>query len=122
MENIDKITQIITTKCEGKKAKFAQKIGIAESTLYSWLTRNTIDVVAIAQAFPDISLDWLVNNEGPMLKSEAESNEFELSEPTPTYNHVERMVTVPASVIADYRQQLENKDAQIAILLTLIKK
>lgn len=55
--------------------KFAESIGLPQTTISSLFKRgnepNITVVQSIVNAFADISLNWLITGEGPMLKEEA---------------------------------------------------
>lgn len=133
MSKSEKIQLIISQLCGGIKRNFARKVGIGETTLSSWLSRDSMDPWLIANAFPEINLDWLLRDQGEMIEPTFEVSEMyepgdNIKEPTPAYRkapevkETEELVTIPASLLASLQQQLENKDAQIATLLEIMNK
>ena len=54
-----------------KKADFAKKIGMSNLTAYNWIVKGDFDEVKLYEIFDgEISGEWLLSGEGPMLKSE----------------------------------------------------
>ena len=53
-----------------KQAEFARKLGISVQNVNSWLSKGTYNVELIAVTFPEISGDWLLTGEEPMLKKD----------------------------------------------------
>lgn len=96
---------------------------------------NVTTVQKILEACPELNPDWLILGLGtmergkPVTKAEPEvvstlNNVAQVNEPTQPYKSNKRekdeMVTIPSSILDALRQQLENKDAQIATLLQVI--
>ena len=106
---------------------------------------NVSTIQKILEACPELNPDWVILGVGPMergkpvTKAEPEgakltkagpdvvstpTNVAPANEPTQPYKSNVRekveMVTVPSSILEALRQQLENKDAQIATLLQVI--
>jgi len=96
------------------------------------------NLIKVLEACPELSPDWLILGVGPMLRSldqqkrisvAKENKEYEeaqiveeVAEPTQPYKGKvkDEMITIPSSVLYALKQQLENKDAQIATLLQII--
>jgi hypothetical protein len=103
---------------------------------------NVTTVQKILEACPELNPDWLILGAGPMergkpvekpagIKLRQDGIEIvtaptvaTANEPTQPYKSIKRekdeMVTIPSSILDALRQQLENKDAQIATLLQVI--
>ena len=56
-----------------KNVDFARFFGLSEPTAFNRLKSGVIDFEEIFEKCPDISADWLLSGEGPMLRSERES-------------------------------------------------
>lgn len=69
MDKKDRLNQIIEYYSDGKPSLFAKYIGVAPSTISSWLSRNTIDYDLIFAKCENISSDWLLTGVGNMLKT-----------------------------------------------------
>lgn len=103
---------------------------------------NVTTVQKILEACPELNPDWLILGVGTMERGKSvekpagiklrqdgieivtASTVATVNEPTQPYKSNKRekdeMVTIPSSILDALRQQLENKDAQIATLLQVI--
>lgn len=106
---------------------------------------NVTTVQKILEACPELNPDWLILGVGTMERGIPTSKpqpigvkvtndgldivtdnvqSVPVNEPTQPYKSTKRekdeMVTIPSSILDALRQQLENKDAQIATLLQVI--
>lgn len=63
-----------------KNKEFAEFLGIKETRLSMWFSRNVYDIDIMLEKFPEISIEWLVTGKGVMLKSQ---NLNSISEPSP---------------------------------------
>ncbi len=70
MTKKERICALIDYYANGKPTKFAQFLGVAASTISSWLSRNTFDYDLIFAKCESISPEWLLTGKGNMLKSE----------------------------------------------------
>lgn len=52
------------------QAEFARKLGISVQNINSWLSRGAYNVELLAVTFPELSGDWLLTGEEPMLKKD----------------------------------------------------
>ena len=52
------------------QAEFARRLGTSPQNLNSWLARGTYNVELLAVSFPELSGDWLLTGEEPMLKKD----------------------------------------------------
>ena len=54
-----------------RKADFAKKSGMSKLTAYNWIVKGDFDEVKLYEIFDgEISGEWLLSGDGPMLKSE----------------------------------------------------
>lgn len=64
------INELINFYCNGDNGQFAEKLGIARTTLSSWKARNTFDPELVFSKCENINAEWLLNGgEGEMLKN-----------------------------------------------------
>ena len=115
------------------------KCGLTNGTLANNSEPNVRVIQKVLEKCPDLSPDWLILGQGPMLRTldqqkrisiANKEREYEedvpsiekVAEPTQPYNGniKDDTVTIPSSVLRALQQQLENKDAQIATLLSVI--
>ena len=102
------ITSLIEHYAGGNKSKFAKKLGVTPQTVSTWIARDTFDVYLIFANCEGLSAEWLLTGEGAMLKGEREPHP--VAEPP----------TAEPEVVAVLRQQLAEKDKQIAALISAI--
>lgn len=121
------------------------KCGLTNGTLANNSEPNVRVLQKVLEACPELSPDWLILGLGTMERGiptakpqpigvnvtddgldigTSHVQSALLKEPTQPYNSNKRdkdeMVTIPSSILDALRQQLENKDAQIATLLQVI--
>lgn len=63
-------------------SEFAKLLGISDDLLSKWRKRNTYDIDKIVEAFPDVSVTWLLTREGSMLRPEASEQLQVIDAPT----------------------------------------
>lgn len=71
MDKKERLNAIIKYYSDGKPSVFAKYIGVAPSTISSWLSRDTIDYDLIFAKCKRISADWLLSGKGEMLTDAA---------------------------------------------------
>lgn len=121
------------------------KCGLTNGTLANNSEPNVRVLQKVLEACPELSPDWLILGVGTMERGiptakpqpigvkvtndgldivTANVQSAPVNEPTQPYKSNKRekdeMVTIPSSILDALRQQLENKDAQIATLLQVI--
>ncbi len=69
MTKANRLNKLIAYYANGKPGLFAKKLGIAASTVSSWLARDTMDYNLVFAKCEGLSSDWLLTGEGSMLKS-----------------------------------------------------
>lgn len=69
MKTNEKLQLIIERCAHNNQSEFARRVGLAQSSIASWIKRGTGDLVKIAEAFPELSAEWLLRGEGDMFKS-----------------------------------------------------
>jgi len=70
MTKKERLEAIIAHYSDGKPSVFAKMIGVAPSTISSWLSRDTIDYDLLFAKCEKLSSDWLLTGKGAMLKEE----------------------------------------------------
>ena len=91
----------------GNKAKFATLLGVSAQTISAWGTRNTFDSELIYTKCGEISPDWLLTGEGPMLRDSKNPQET-------TMGHSPEKVQSTSSdaVVLRLMDKLDQKDAE----------
>lgn len=75
MTKKERLEAIIAHYCDGKPTVFAKYIGVAPSTISSWLARDTYDYELLFAKCEEISPSWLLTGEGEMLKSDTQKHQ-----------------------------------------------
>ena len=70
MTKKERLEALISHYSDGKPTKFAKYIGVAPSTISTWLARDSFDYDLLFAKCEMISPEWLLTGKGPMLKSE----------------------------------------------------
>ena len=65
------ISKLIEYKKLSSDAEFARFVGVSPALVSRWRKRNSYDVDKIVDAFPEVSIPWLLSGEGEMLKDDA---------------------------------------------------
>lgn len=74
MDNVTKLKEIIK-KCSGNKnVEFARRLNTSQSVISTWLQRGTLKYELIAEAFPELSAEWLLRGEGDMFRTGPSGN------------------------------------------------
>lgn len=68
MDKKERLEAIIAHYSDSKPSVFAKFLGVAPSTISSWLARNTIDYDLIFAKCENISAEWLLTGKGNMHK------------------------------------------------------
>lgn len=64
------LNELIKFYSDGKIGDFAKKIGVSQQTLSNWKSRNTFDPEIIFTKCENLSAEWLLTGEGPMIKNQ----------------------------------------------------
>ena len=111
MTKADKIHYIIKALCHGNASEMARKLGISQSAIPTWVKRNTLDYDKVAEAFPDISAEWLLRGEGAFLRDVGIGG-------TPAEGErAERTAQQYEEIIASLQQEIEILRARCAMLM-----
>lgn len=126
----------------GSYREMELKCGLVNGAIGTATELSMKNLKKVLEECPDLSPDWLILGVGTMERGKSvekpagiklRQDGIEIvtaptvapaNEPTQPYksNKIEKdeMVTIPSSILDALRQQLENKDAQIATLLQVI--
>lgn len=69
MTKKERLEAIIAHYGDGKPSQFAKSLGVAPSTISSWLSRDTFDYELLFAKCENINSAWLLTGEGDMLLS-----------------------------------------------------
>ena len=67
MNKKERVDAIIKHYSDGKPSVFAKLIGVAPSTISSWLSRDTLDYDLLFAKCENISSEWLLTGRGEMI-------------------------------------------------------
>lgn len=110
------------------QAEFARHIGISPQNINSWRTRGTYNVELLAVRFPELSGDWLLTGEGPMLKAERGPAPAETVRPAPaetarpapaTHSDLKRVLNALVTEQRMTEQAVANTEKVMSVLKTL---
>lgn len=76
MDKKDRLLRLIEYFSRGNKSEFARMIGISPQAVNTWLSRNTFDVDTVYSKCINISAEWLLSGNGPMLKPAAQGRQM----------------------------------------------
>lgn len=68
MNKKSRLEKIIQHYSGGKPSLFAKYIGVAPSTISSWLSRDTLDYDLLFAKCENLSCEWLLTGRGEMLR------------------------------------------------------
>lgn len=72
MTKKERLEALIAHYSEGKPTRFAKYIGVAPSTVSTWLARDSFDYDLLFAKCEMVSPDWLLTGKGKMLKSDTD--------------------------------------------------
>lgn len=78
MTKKERLEALIAYYSDGKPTHFAKYIGVAPSTISTWLSRDSFDYDLLFAKCETISPEWLLTGKGPMLKPAQEEPQVEL--------------------------------------------
>lgn len=114
MENFfERLKQMIDFYANGRNTFFAEKIGMGESNVRSWLngTLPKLDAIEkIARNCENISLEWLIMGEGSMIKDDViQEKALEL----PSDNAEKGVITELRTIIKDQAKEIARKELEL---------
>ena len=71
MTKKERLEAIMAHYADGKTSVMASKLGVADSTISTWLKRDTYDLELIFAKCENISAEWLITGEGDMIVSKS---------------------------------------------------
>lgn len=74
MEKKDRLLRLIEHYSDGNKSEFARMIGVSPQAVNTWISRNTFDIDIIYAKCINVSSEWLLTGNGPMLKTSSDNN------------------------------------------------
>ena len=69
MTKKERLEALIAHYSDGKPTRFAKYIGVAPSTISTWIARDSFDYDLLFAKCETISPEWLLTGKGPMLKT-----------------------------------------------------
>ena len=78
MTKKERLEAIMAHYADGKTSVMASKLGVADSTISTWLKRNTYDLELLFAKCENISAEWLITGEGDMIVSKSLADVTEL--------------------------------------------
>lgn len=104
----ERLTIIMDKYAHGRQAQLARILSLPKSTMSTWFVRNTFDADLLLRTFPDLSAEWLMRGDGPMLLSErtAPDTSAELAEAL-------AIIRQQASTIESLHKLLDNYIAKL---------
>ena len=76
MTKKERLEEIIRYYSDGKPTAFAKFLGVAPSTVSTWLSRDTFDYDLLFAKCEEINAEWLLSGEGEMLSNNNVSNQI----------------------------------------------
>nr|DAK35014.1 MAG TPA: LexA-like protein [Caudoviricetes sp.] len=73
MEKKDRLLRLIEHYSDGNKSEFARMIGVSPQAINTWISRNTFDIDIVYAKCINISPEWLLTGNGPMLKTSSDN-------------------------------------------------
>lgn len=73
MKKKDRLLRLIEHYSDGNKSEFARMIGVSPQAINTWISRNTFDIDIVYAKCINISPEWLLTGNGPMLKTSSDN-------------------------------------------------
>lgn len=80
MTKKERLEALIAHYSDGKPTKFAKFLGVAPSTISSWLKRDTYDYELLFAKCESLSAEWLITGKGEMLKQKTSIYDMDISD------------------------------------------
>ena len=107
MTKKDRLEALIGHYSDGKPSIFAKYIGVAPSTISSWLSRDTLDYDLLFAKCENLSPEWLLTGKGDMLKKKINTyadkeDSGMVAEPIPLYRQRKANDAVSIPIVEIY--------------------
>lgn len=99
----ERLEEIIRYYSDSKPTAFAKFLGVAPSTISTWLARDTFDYDLLFAKCEDINTDWLLSGEGTMILEDKSNN-------TNTINKIPLVETTAIAGFGNYNFSISNVD------------
>jgi len=108
MNKKERLEAIIRHYSDGKPSVFAKLIGVAPSTISSWLSRDTLDYDLLFAKCEDISSEWLLTGRGEMLNVQTSTLNNKTTSPQKESTGIEdKLLAIIANKDATIREMAE---------------
>ncbi|MEZ4991865.1 MAG: helix-turn-helix transcriptional regulator [Saprospiraceae bacterium] len=108
---------------EGSQKKFSEKTGIKQQTVSGMVSRQanirSDNIIAIAEAYPNLSMEWLITGQGEMWKPEKEDERIEPMEDTEKELLKDEVISLLKKQIRMMTQAILEKSPELAEYLRL---
>lgn len=105
MTKKERLEEIIRYYSDSKPSVFAKYIGVAPSTISTWLARNTLDYDLIFAKCENINAEWLLSGCGNMLKDDSIPNE-KILPPTNIENKLFSIIEDKDNIIREQAEEI----------------
>ena len=112
MTKKERLEALIDYYTKGNQRKFADLLGVTPQTVSAWLSRNTFDAEMIYQKCLNVSGDWLLSGEGPMIKSNQQNADTHFVD-----SDNSELIALCKSLVANYKQ----RDEVMGKLVSMVK-
>ena len=110
MNKKERLEAIIKHYSDGKPSVFAKLIGVAPSTISSWLSRDTLDYDLLFAKCENISSEWLLTGRGEMINIQTSTFNNQTTLPQKEGTGIEdKLLAIIADKDATIREGCSNK-------------
>lgn len=113
MNKKERLEAIIKHYSDGKPSVFAKLIGVAPSTISSWLSRDTLDYDLLFAKCENISSEWLLTGRGEMINIQTATFNNETTLPQKESTGIEDKLL---AIIADKDATIREMAEEIGVL------
>lgn len=113
MNKKERLEAIIKHYSDGKPSVFAKLIGVAPSTISSWLSRDTLDYDLLFAKCENISSEWLLTGRGEMINIQTVTSNNKTTLPPKESTGIEDKLL---AIIADKDATIREMAEEIGVL------